>query len=81
MSVLSSEPPKLQILFQILTWYSLLISTSFSFLRLYLSISNFCVAHLLTEFLPNYLQPQHSDPYHNQLLWETVHQVYLNVIS
>jgi len=81
MSIISSESPQLQILFQILTWYSLLTFTSFKLLRLFLSITNFCVAHLVTDNLSLILGPQHSDPYNYKFLQETVNQVYLNAIS
>jgi hypothetical protein len=81
MPIVSSESPQLQILFQILTRYSLLTFTSFKLLRLYLSITNFCVAHLLTDSLSLILEPEHNDPHHYQFLWETVNQVYLNAIS
>jgi hypothetical protein len=62
MPIMSSESPQLQILFQIVTWYSLLTFTSLKILRLYLYIMNFCVAHLVSESLSLILEPQHSDP-------------------
>ena len=80
MPIIPSESPQLQILFQILTWHSLLTFTSIKLPRLYLSIMNFRVAHLLTDSLSLILEPQHSDPYHYQFLGETVNQVYLNAI-
>jgi hypothetical protein len=76
-----SESQQLQILFQILTWYSLLTFTSFKLLWLYLSIMNLYVAHLLTDSLSLILEPENSNPHHYQFLWKTVNQVYLNAIS
>jgi len=66
----SSPPPtfsKVANLPVILTWYYSLTSTSFTFLRLYLSISNFCASHLLTVSAKLF-QPRDNDQYYNQLL-------------
>lgn len=65
MPIISSESPQLQILFQILTWYALLTSTSFKLLRLYLFITNFRAAHLLTDSPSLIFEPEHSDPLRN----------------
>jgi len=49
------------------TWYCSLTSSSFSFLRLNLSTSNFRAATLLTASLSLILQPPDSDQHNSQL--------------
>ena len=72
MSSLSLKFSKAANLFEISIWYCFLTSSSFSFLRLNLFPSNFCVTCLLN---PQLLQPPDSDQYHNQLPWNFVHLV------
>jgi hypothetical protein len=64
-------------LFQILISYFSLAYPLFSFLRLSIFISNFCVVSLFTDSLSLILQSPDSGQYHRQLLWRIGPQVYL----
>ena len=67
MSSLSLKFYKAADMFEISIWYCFLTSSSFSFLRLSLSPSNFYAACLLTGNLSLTLQPPDSDRYHGHL--------------
>ena len=69
MSSLSLKFSKAAKLFESSIWHWFLISSSYSFLRLNLSTSKFCVAFLLTANLSLTLEPPDSDQYHSQLPW------------
>ena len=69
-SLLSLKFSKAANLFEILIWHCFLTSSSLSFLRLNLSMSNVCAARLLTASLPWLLQLPESDQYHSQLPWK-----------
>ena len=81
MSSSSLKFSKAENLFLIPFWYCFLTSSSFSFLRLNLSLSYFCFGCLITASLSLTCQPPNSDQYYSQLLWNSVHLVYSNAIS
>jgi len=68
-------------LFLISICFSFLTSSSFSFLRLYLSPSNLYATSLLTANLSLNFATTNSDQYHSQLPWNLVHLVCSNPIS
>jgi len=80
-SLLSIKFSKTADLFEISIWYRFLTSRSFGFPRLNLSPSNFFASCLLTDYLPQALQPPDYDQYHSQRPWKIVHRVYSNSIS
>jgi len=61
--------------FLIYIWYFVLTSSSFSFLRLYISSSNTCADSLFTSYLSlTFLSPD-SDQYHIRFPWNLLHSV------
>lgn len=55
--------PKVANVFDVLTWYCSFTSTSFSFLRLNLSVSSFCAVHFLIDSLCLIFQPPDTGQY------------------